>query len=293
MYKKILVPLDGSELAETALPYAIELAGRLGSEIGLIHVCASNESKDYHSHALYMDKIAGDVKKATKGKVSGVKTAHLTGHHAEQIVDHAEREDTGLIVMVSHGSSGVRRWVLGSVADKVVRATDRPVILIRASGYSTEIREKGVLKKVIIPLDGSKEGEAVIPYIAEIASNTDAEVTLLHVMASIHPVYSIPGETVQMPYALDELQLLREKAEVYLKKLVPIFEDKGVNVKCEVVTGATANEIIRYAEDAEADLVAMSTHGRAGITRWALGSTTDKVLRAGTTPVMLVHASHD
>jgi len=126
MYDKILVPLDGSDLAENALPYAEELAGTLGCEITLIHVSESRYRKN---------------KRSKKIEVSSV---HLTGHVAEQIVDYAAKENNSLIVMTTHGRSGIRRWILGNVAAKVVRATDRPIALIRAnlSGPRTHLPKR-------------------------------------------------------------------------------------------------------------------------------------------------------
>jgi nucleotide-binding universal stress UspA family protein len=132
MYKRILAPLDGSELAEVALPYAEGLAAGLGSELTLIHICSSEKAEDYHTHEVYIQNMAETIRQ--RGEAEGIKvnSAHLVGHTAEQIVDYADREDIGLIVMATHGYSGIRRWVLGNVASKVVRATNRPVALIRA-----------------------------------------------------------------------------------------------------------------------------------------------------------------
>lgn len=297
MYEKILVPLDGSELAEVALPYAEELAGKLGSEVTLLHVCESEEAQYHHMHQLYIQKMVAATKRGAKqyfekpgDKAIKVRSATLSGHPAEQIVDYAEKQCIDLIVIATHGWSGIRRWVLGSVADKVVRATKRPVALIRARGVHHHTFAKGTLNKMLLSLDGSKEGEAVIPYVEELASRLNGDVILLHVVPHPSPVYAVPGETVQIPYSQAEVELLKVNAGSYLEKVANALKEKHIKVTFEVKAGNTGNEIIKLADEVHADLVAMSTHGWSGITRWALGSTADKVLNAGNTPLLLVRS---
>jgi nucleotide-binding universal stress UspA family protein len=107
-------------------------------------------------------------------------------------------------------------------------------------------------------------------------------------MSPTYFVYSIPGETVQMPFTPEDMDRFKEKAEHYLETVIAALKSRGINAKAEVSVGAAADEIIRFADEIQADIVAMSTHGRSGISRWAFGSTADKVLHAGNTPVLLV-----
>ena len=298
MYEKILVPLDGSELAEVALPYAEELAGRLGSEVVLVHVCESAEAQYHHMHQLYIQKMVGATKRGAKryleqpgSKEILVRSVILTGHPAERIADFADEQCIDLIVIATHGWSGIRRWVVGSVADKLLRATKRPVALIRAKGVHHHAVDKGTMKKTVVPLDGSSESEAIIPYIEELASKLKGEVILLHVVPPASPVYAVPGETAQIPYTQAQVELLKANAEGYLEKVSGALKGKGIKVRSQVRVGNTAHEIIKLADEVHTDLVAMSTHGRSGITRWALGSTADKVLHGGNTPLLLVRRS--
>jgi nucleotide-binding universal stress UspA family protein len=291
MYEKLLVPLDGSELAEVALPYAREIAGKAGSEITLLHVSESADSEYDRMHRVYIERMVEATRQGAGGKALEVRAAFVVGNDAEGIVDYADREDMGLIVMATHGRSGIRRWVLGSVADKVLRAAERPVLLVRSPGITTDLRENGILGRVLVPLDGSRQGEAVIPYVEEFVAKIGGEVTLLHVVASVQFVYTIPGETVQMMYSAEEIEVSKDKAESYLEKVAGVLKAKGIKTKSEVGIGGSAEEIIRVADDTGADVVAMSTHGLSGVGRWALGSTADKVLQAGSAPVLLVRAS--
>ena len=183
MYEKILVPLDGSELAEVALPYAEELAGKLGSEVTLLYVGRSTDDPHAHMRQFYLQRMVEVIKRSAQeslekpaAKEIKVKSEVLVGNPAEQIVDYADKENIGLIVMATHGRTGIRRWTLGSVADKVVRATKRPVVLIRAKDAYPEVRETSILNKVLVCLDGSAESEAVIPYIEDLAAKLDCEV---------------------------------------------------------------------------------------------------------------------
>ena len=294
MYEKILVPLDGSDLAEIALPYAEELAGALGCDITLIHVSESADEKYENMHQLYIEKIveatiqdAEKFRKNKRAKKIKVSSVHLTGHVAEQIVDYADKENIGLIVMTTHGRSGIRRWILGNVAAKVVRATDRPIALIRAKDTPPEARAERI-NKILVPLDGSKASEVVIPHVSELASKLKAEVVLFQVVAPSYFVYAIPGEAVLQPHSPEDLQNMIENSKLYLDKVGAEFRDKGIETTSEVGIGGPAEEIIRIAGEIQVDMVAMSTHGHSSISLWAFGSNADKVLHAGDTPVLLV-----
>ncbi len=299
MYSKIMVPLDGSELAEAALPYAEELAARLGSDIVLMHVYESGDEKHRRMHELYLQKAVEATKRGVKkhlaeGQEAGgtVEPILLLGHAAEQIVDYAEKENVGIIVMATHGRSGIRRWMLGDVAAKVARSTPKPVMVIRVDGVvDPQGEQKVLLSKILLPLDGSKQSEVAIPHIEELAQRLKAVVVLLHVIAPTHFAYGIPGETVEMPFSPEDMQRFTEKSAEYLETVAEAFTKRGISTTTEVAVGTAAGEIIRLSEDMPADLIAMSTHGRSGIGRWAFGSVTDKVIHASKTPVLLVRSS--
>jgi nucleotide-binding universal stress UspA family protein len=292
MYERILVPLDGSELAEVALPYAEELAGRLDSEVILLYVDDLSKDQYHHMHQFYMQKISESVKQGatrSSGK-SGVQTVQvkseiLPGHPAEEIVGYVDRENIDLMVMATHGQSGLKRWALGSVADKVVRATTRPVILIRAKGTRADVREKGIMRSVLMPLDGSKAGEAAVPFVESLASRLQAKVILLQVLAR--------GYEVGYDYvALTDRQIELDKAAAtnYLSDVGAQLKKKGITVATEVRFGNIADEISKFADEIQTDMVAMSTHGRSGVSRRVFGSIAERVLREGNSPLLLVRS---
>lgn len=142
MYERILVPLDGSDRAELALPFAEELAAKLGSEIILLCVSDSAEAEDYAKHEIYLEQITEITKRAAEKlltnpeQVVSIRSAITIGLPAQEIVDYAEQVAVSLIVMATHGRTGVSRWALGSVTEKVMRAGTRPVLLVRVPGAS-------------------------------------------------------------------------------------------------------------------------------------------------------------
>ena len=149
-------------------------------------------------------------------------------------------------------------------------------------------------ERILVPLDGSKIGEAALPHVEELVSRLSpevkAEVTLFQVLSSLtHDI--VAGEVAtSIPYTDEEVEQIKKKAMDYLDKAGESLKSKGAIVRCKVAVGKAAEEIIKAAGEINADLVAMSTHGRTGLSRWAFGSVTDRVLRGGTIPVLMVRA---
>jgi nucleotide-binding universal stress UspA family protein len=302
MYKKILVPLDGSELAEVALPYAEEIALKINSEVNLLQVVPQfyglykadgeiYEQVPYIEEKMgilsikakdYLDKVA--MRLLDKG-INAV-TAVRTGLAVNEVGGLAKETNTDIIIMSTHGRTGIGRWAMGSVANKIVRSSERPVILIRAKDAHPEVRQKDILDKILVPLDGSKESEAVIPYIERLAIEFNIEVTLLHMLAPDPYIYSAKQ--------FDLMESHKIYAKNYIESIASKLEQKGIVAKAmfrEVTMGYEADEIIKLADKIQADLVAMSTHGQSGVNRWILGGIADRVLHGGNTPLLLLRPS--
>ena len=201
MFEKILVPLDGSKLAKVALPYAEELTSRLKTEVILFQVVPRvYHMYGFHAQVPYTDEEMEPIKARAQSylrrvssmlKDKGIATRSevRVGAAADEIIKLAEENSVDMVTMSTHGRSGVSSLALGSVADKVVRGTKQPVAIIRAKGTRPDVREKGILHKALVPLDGSKASEAVIPYIEELASKLEIEVTLLHMLALDYHIF--------------------------------------------------------------------------------------------------------
>lgn len=298
MYEKILLPLDGSDLAQQAIPYAEKLAGRLGSQVRLVYVRGLHEDKYSNMHMLYLQKITEDIKsgaeqyadKSRRRNNVNVESAILAGDPAQEIVDYANREDIDLVVMSTHGRTGITRWALGSVADRVLRATTKPLALIRARNIPPNELPKDVINKILLTLDGSAQSEVVIPYVEELASRIKAEVVLLHVLEPNYYVYTVGGFSWDV-YSEKQRKSMKAFYTDYLKNIAERFQKKEIPAKCQVIFGIVAEVIIDFPDKIHADFVAMSTHGRSGIGRWVLGSVAERVLRAGNTSLFLVRES--
>ena len=305
MYKRILVPLDTSKLAEIALPYAGELARHLGSEIILIHVRTLADGPDKPEHRVYLSKMAAateqamkkspDLPRGEKVKVASaiVGSPGLLTHPAEQILDYAEKENINLIVMATHGRTGIRRWTLGSTANKVARAFKCPILLIRANAA---VPKRVHLDKILVPLDGSIPGEAVLPYIENLASKLKTKISLLYVVELLYHYYPYAepvgyygsAGVVKVPYNEEEMKPWKEVGEKYIKSVNDKLTAQGIKTSYEVRTGSAGEEIIKAEAEIHPDVVAMSTHGHSGFGRFDHGSVADKVLHAGNTPLLLV-----
>ena len=301
MFEKILVPLDGSPLAELALPYAEEIGSKLGSELILLGVCDSGSSNLEHIYRCYLDskceeicdrikkhhEIAGDKLTVRRVIITERPQDEIVGHAshvvelgrpAGDILDYIEKSDVDLVTMSTHGYSGVKRWVLGSVANGIIRGTNKPVLLIRASEDMPTIQTTETFSKILLPLDGSELAEVVLPYIEELVLKLKAEVYLLHVMENSSHLFYLNE---------DEMRRAREAAKNYLDRTRERLLDKGLAIKSDAKVGRVADEICRYADKIDAGLIAMSTHTRAGL-GLMLGSVADEVIRHTKTPVLVM-----
>ena len=144
--------------------------------------------------------------------------------------------------------------------------------------------------RILVPLDGSELARAVIPYIEELASKLQAEVILFQTMEPAYDIYDAGDGAVAVPYTKEEMEPLKGNAKEYLENIGSLLKEKGITTTSEVRVGKAADEIVKLADEIHADIVAMSTHGRSGISRWVFGSVADKVLRGANTPVLLVRA---
>jgi nucleotide-binding universal stress UspA family protein len=152
-------------------------------------------------------------------------------------------------------------------------------------------------EKILVPLDGSKVGEAALPYVEELVSKflpePKVEVVLMQVLSSLSH-YVVAGEaSARVPYTEEEIEQMKKTAAKYLRNTGKTLRDKGANTKVRVVIGQAADEIIKAADELNVDFIAMSSHGRSGLSRWAFGSVTDRVVRGGNKPVLVVKAPKD
>jgi len=284
MYKRILVPLDGSKLAEGALPYAEGVATRLHSEVILLTVCAPGDCFELPLKA-YLEKRAGELSSL------GIKTSPVVvqGNAANEILNFAEKNDINLIIISAHGHTGPSIWPLGSIANKILQKSRIPLLLIRSRELETVLSEKELLK-ILVPLDGSQFADGVIPYVEGLAEEMGSEVILI----TVNEPLQIP-DVVRHTAGFDEKKYeneltARSERDVkgYLSKKESALRNKGVKVSSTSILGMPAQTILQYAEDNSVSLIALSTHGFSGITKWAYGSVASKIIQSSSKPVLLV-----
>lgn len=287
MYKRIMVPLDGSTTAEMSLPYTIELAAHFDSEITLFSV---NETGAIVTESLfrsYLDVVAAELRSdmQTLGRSEPVIRIQIaTGNPAAEILRSVDNGNIDLIIMASRGATVDSEWALGNIAAKVVRIAPKPVMLIKHQIHKDLVYQKRLVNKILVPLDGSRVGEAAIPHAEAIGKMLGAELVAFH--ATEPAPWPITNELITK--ARDENNL--KAASVYLDRVVGEMRNRGLTITSHLVTGYPAEEILKYVEAKGINLIAIATHGRSGVGRWAIGSVTDKLLYAGNTPLLVEHS---
>ncbi len=245
----------------------------------------------YHSYQeRIIEKVELQLKDWEAKEGVKVKGVVLFGKPADEILKYAKENNLDLIAMCSRGRSSRGPWLLGNIAAKVLRAAEIPVLLIRKPIDSTYIQEKRLVKKILLPLDGSRLGEIAIPFAEALALAFNAEIILFQVYtpSTIETGYRVPEITLATQREIEEY--IKEFAQSYLRQWEIKFQEKGLVTSCVLKLGSPADQILEYAEENGIDLIVMSTHGRSGIGRWVFGSVTDKVLHSGDMAVLTVRA---
>lgn len=293
MYQRILVPMDGSPLAEQTLPYVRILARELQCPVELMRVFDPvPEQYADPAHGLYIDQLATSFREQAEHSLEvylaslqdlgfEVSTSAFEGHAATEIVENARRGPETLIAMSTHGRSGVSRWVLGSVTDKVLHATTCSLLILRARPESTF--SPGMVSTqterwpttvgidtIVVPLDGSQVAEQALPHATALAKALQLNMQLIRVAESA---------------------AARGEAGNYLSQMGEKLRQEGLSeVREQVLEGHPASVIVDMTRESSNNLLAMTTHGRSGIGRWVLGSVTDRVVRYSGAPVLVTRA---
>ena len=296
MYTRLLIPLDGSATAEAVLPYGRTLAGTLKIPVELLGVVDRDvlATEVFHDSSRYFEKIIAESVRSNEEYLQRVAKTFF-GHRikctvetgkAEDVIIEKAGSDATLTAMATHGRSGINRLLLGSVAEKVLRGSTHPLLLIRAD---EEAKSEGeaALKSVIVPLDGSELAENVLPAVVELAKALKLEVLLLRAYPRFN-AYTGVGDYNAANYEVIRAAF-RNEAQSYLENKVRELKRKGIEkISFAMPEGSGADEIVALGRRTPDNLIAMCTHGRSGIKRWVLGSVTEKVVRLSGEPVLIV-----
>ncbi len=292
----ILVPLDGSETAEGALPFAAALATALGTDVVLLTV---SDGADPELIATFPE-VARDVSVAATThfekyltlikdglKVNVAATSVRSGDAADEIQKAAKDTGARAIVIATHGRSGIGRWVYGSTAGQLLRSSEVPVLAVGPNVLAKKATTVNIAH-IMAPIDGSPLSERALPVSTELATKVGAKLSLVRALRWAVQAYPYTLPDAYVPQIDDELE---KGAKEYLQQRKAALPD-GVQADAFVVRGAIADGLIDFAEQQHVDLIVMTTHARKGLARAALGSVADRVLQ-GPAPVLLLREYDD
>jgi nucleotide-binding universal stress UspA family protein len=292
MIKTILVALDGSELAEQAIPYVSALASTTKATVVLGTVIVPpdrwSEGADADEWArqeqdaatFYLKTLTPQFKE--RGVAARVRVE--VGRAPETLVAIADGEAADILAMTTHGRSGFARWILGSVADRVLHMSRKPVLLVHAQPDGQVAGAE--FKRILVPLDGSATAESVLPFVKRLAVDTKASLVLEGVIVPTASLYA--GTFV--PSSPPALQEIEAGSREYLDDVAIKIKKEGLSVTTRVDVGYAAETILEAASATGADLIALCTHGRSGPERWIRGSVADAVVRHADRPCLVLPA---
>lgn len=323
MFKRILVPLDGSPRAELALPVAARIARASGGTIDLLRVVSPPIEYDMYvaqSEVIINKEIDAAIATATeylegvaKSEVLegiGTKIEALSGAVAQTLLSYAESYRSDLIVMCSHGYSGLKRWMLGSIADKVTRLAPVPVLVLREQGPAlvNAQGEESQSVRALLALDGSPVAEAALEPAVQLVAALSAPVQgTLHLIRVVDVPMMEGKWKSQANSGMASIEKAKEDAALYLMGVISTLQ-KGSGAEAQIKFTASvvtdidvAGAIIKEAENTENtsahgtdgyNFIAMSTHGRGGVERWITGSITERTLHGTQLPLLIVRPQH-
>ena len=295
MNAPILVPLDGSGLAEQALPFAEALAILSGSPLVLLYASyvaevfgidsSETQVQELAAAEAYLRKIAVHLKR----RGLAVETCAPYGLAGRAIAREASARHAWLIVMATHGRGTFGRFFSGSVAADVIRRATVPLLLLRAWHAGDARARLADGQTIVVPLDGSELAETALPVAQALAASLNSPLLLVRAVPPPDPVLTPDGMAVAL-FTEDRAAAEREAGE-YLTTLVTRLAESGTTVQTLVRLGKPAEIIRTVAEEHGAALTVLATHGRTGVDRLLLGSVAEAVVHHGATPVLLVPAS--
>ena len=296
MFDTILVPLDGSQLADCVLPHVVAIARPFDSAITLLrmleknHAGASAQLFDLLNwqinktrSALYLDKIQARLESSN----IRVQTEVREGLIAEGITEYAQNQGMKLIILSSHGRHGLTQWGISSVTQKTILSAQTSLLIVRA--HAGELTEAPVYRNILVPLDGSQRAENVLPIITQLASFHKSQIHLVQVIQT-------PEMARQMPPAREDIELSnrvvernREEAERYLEQLKLRSYLEGITVQTHLIASDNAAMALhQLAEQEQINLVALSAHGYSGNHQWPYGSMVNNFIMYGKVSLLIV-----
>jgi len=295
MYTNLLVPLDTSAMAEQVLPYLRHLA----SAQTTIHLVSVVEPHLYAYAMAAQERVVQEKLEAVikndmeqyleqiQGQLQdqGYRVARwlAAGDAAQTIADVASKVNADLIAMTTHGRTGLARWALGSVADRVIHIAQQPIFLVRTSETPPARYE---IQQILVPLDGSQIAEEALADAKKLAAAANATLLIVRILEPLSDWQKeVLAEQGYQEAALEQER--RAEASNYLKTICAQLNAAQLATTCELFSGQASEAILHILHRVPIDLVVMSTHGLSGYSRWIYGSVAGKVLHSAPCPLLL------
>ena len=300
MINHILVPLDGSELAECVLPHVMAIAPMTQARITLIHVLERNQSRNgsapidplgWHMQKQesqsYLDRTAARLQKLELE----VEQVILEGNAAETIIEFARSNAIDLIAMSSHGRTGLSEWNVSSVVQKILLRSYKSILLVRAYG---EPQAEVQYSRLFLPIDGSARAEFILPFAISLAQFHKSNVILGMVIQKPQTIQRLPISEQDAEFINQFTEKNSREAAHYLEQLAPQLSLKNVDTETRVIAAEnTIGALYDMVEQTQADLVMLAAHGQSGERRWPYGSIAASLIAYGNTPLLILQDLQD
>jgi len=287
------------------LSYASELSQRLNFNLVFFNVCDPQKTETLPMCRAYMkyatETFTSNLRKKTpengQSKPVEVRWEVVTGNPAEEILKYADKNDIDLILMATHGRSGLKSLVIGSVANQVLHASKVPIWLVKSSVPEEIVYDKWPIQTVLVPLDGSNMAESVLPHVETLVKQRGADlvkITLIKVCEEPFVTGDYPGGKTELSWDEHVKRMknrVSELAAQYLTRIEKQLGDAGLKVNSEVRLGKPADEIIDYANNNQVNLIMMATHAYSRLGQWTSESVANKVSHSVSSPLFLVRSS--
>ena len=283
IYQNILVPLDGSALAERVVPAALYLAEAMSGSLTLLTVVAKKPGYDANLMAKAIQTGAYEanlylhsVRKRVMPSLVPIETAVITGKPDKDIIKFAREANTDLIIMSTHGRSGLTRWSFGRTAEKVLRRAPCPTVILR----SEQAIEPGKFDRVLLPLDGSPLAERVLTPALDMVQALGVELYLIRVVE--------PGSFYGFGHNDDAVEAELEVAQTYLAEVRDRWLPEGVPVHNHVAVGSATDVIVDYAKAQKIGLILLSSRGISGFDNWMFGSVAERLMKGAPCAILVI-----
>ena len=301
MFDPILVPLDGSQLAECVLPHSVAIASSFNAEITLLRMLEKNQAGasaqlfdllnwqiNKTKAAVYLEKTKGRLEEAR----IRARAAVLEGLVAEGITEYAQNQGMKLIILSSHGHTGLSKWGISSTAQKIILSAPTSVLIVRAHQHDIQAGTLSAIpgyKRILVPLDGSQRAENVLPIITQLAHFHKSQIHLVHAVQTPEMARQMPASRGDIDLSNRVVARNQEEAGRYLEQVKVRSILEGIPVQTHLLTTDNAAVALHQVADEEhIDMVALSAHGYSGNQQWPYGGMVNNFILYGKVPLLIV-----